>query len=89
MLFFFHLIYVLINSIGSIIVRPYENSSLPALELGASIFVEANKNLWRASDEFNLTRSNFDQGGGMGIWDGREILLSVCPPELLNMGTVP
>jgi prenylcysteine oxidase/farnesylcysteine lyase len=35
----------------STIVYPYDNSSLPELELGASIFVEANKNLWRASDE--------------------------------------
>jgi prenylcysteine oxidase/farnesylcysteine lyase len=62
-------------------VHPYENPGLPALELGASIFVEANKNLWRASEEFNLTRSNFDQGGGTGVWDGTEIILSVRTPS--------
>lgn len=65
-------------SVGSIIVHPYGNSSLPALELGASIFVEANKNLWRASNEFNFTRKSFrDSNGGTGIWDGKEIILSV------------
>jgi prenylcysteine oxidase/farnesylcysteine lyase len=62
-------------------VYPYENTSLPALELGASIFVKANKNLWRASDEFNLTRkvTDEDAGGGTGVWDGKEIIFSVCP----------
>lgn len=74
---FLHLVKVLISSVGSIIVHPYEDSSLPALELGASIFVGANKNLWRASDEFNLTRRNADEGGGTGVWDGEELILSV------------
>lgn len=64
---------------GSTIVYPYKNTSLPELELGASIFVKANKNLWRASDEFNLTRSNFtDENYDLGIWDGEKILISVC-----------
>ena len=67
----------LISRVGSTTVYPYDNPSLPALELGASIFVEANKNLWRASDEFNLTRRNFDEGGGTGVWDGKELILSV------------
>lgn len=67
--------------IGSTVVYPYENSSLPPLELGASIFVEANKNLWRASDEFNLTRDPFEQGGETGVWDGEKLILSVS----LNM----
>jgi prenylcysteine oxidase / farnesylcysteine lyase len=68
---------VLTSSIGSIIVHPYEDSSLPELELGASIFVKANKNLWRASDEFNLTRKDIDEASGIGIWDGKEVVLSV------------
>jgi prenylcysteine oxidase/farnesylcysteine lyase len=71
----------LIGSIGSITVHPYENPALPALELGASIFVEANKNLWRASEEFNLTRRDIGQGGGIGIWDGTDIILSVRAPS--------
>ncbi|KDR85286.1 hypothetical protein GALMADRAFT_51898 [Galerina marginata CBS 339.88] len=61
----------------STIVYPYNDSSLPELELGASIFVEANKNLWRASDEFNLTRRDFhDQDYETGIWDGEKVLVS-------------
>nr|BAH22596.1 hypothetical protein [Pholiota nameko] len=61
----------------STIVYPYNDSSLPELELGASIFVEANKNLWRASDEFNLTRRNFhSEDYEAGIWDGKELLFS-------------
>lgn len=61
---------------GSTIVYPYENESLPAIELGASIFVRTNKNLWRASTEFNLTR--FGEGvDGMGIWDGENVIFSV------------
>ncbi|TFK36786.1 Prenylcysteine lyase-domain-containing protein [Crucibulum laeve] len=61
----------------STVVYPYENTSLPELELGASIFVKANKNLWRASDEFNLTRRSFGaEDYETGIWDGEKILLS-------------
>ncbi|KAG6812064.1 hypothetical protein H0H92_004595 [Tricholoma furcatifolium] len=60
----------------SITVHPYENTSLPSLELGASIFVSANKNLWRASDEFNLTRRGFESGDQTGIWDGQELLFT-------------
>ncbi|GLB36511.1 putative prenylcysteine lyase [Lyophyllum shimeji] len=57
-------------------VYPYSNTSLPPLEVGASIFVSANKNLWRASDEFNLTRRVFNTGSQTGIWDGEELLFS-------------
>lgn len=67
------------NYIGgrSHIVHPYENSSLPSIEYGASIFVSANKNLWRASDEFNLTRRDFrDVNARTGLWDGEQVLFS-------------
>jgi prenylcysteine oxidase / farnesylcysteine lyase len=51
------------------------------MELGASIFVRANKNLWRASDEFNLTRLDFEEKDStMGIWDGHNFLLTVSLP---------
>ncbi|KAF8203830.1 Prenylcysteine lyase-domain-containing protein [Pholiota molesta] len=61
----------------STVVYPYNDSSLPELELGASIFVEANKNLWRASDEFNLTRRGFhSENYETGVWDGEELLFS-------------
>ena len=63
---------------GSTIVYPYNDTSLPELELGASIFVDANRNLWRASEEFNLTRRDFnDQDSETGIWDGENLLFSV------------
>ncbi|KAL1748875.1 Prenylcysteine lyase-domain-containing protein [Schizophyllum fasciatum] len=61
----------------STIVYPYNDTTLPAVELGGSIFVEANKNLWRASQEFNLTLRDFnDEGSTMGVWDGSSILFS-------------
>ncbi|CAK5279586.1 unnamed protein product [Mycena citricolor] len=59
---------------GRTVVYPYDNKSFPAVELGASIFVKANKNMWRAVDEFNLTRRDFKEEQGLGIWDGEKIL---------------
>jgi prenylcysteine oxidase / farnesylcysteine lyase len=48
------------------------------MELGASIFVKANKNLWRATEEFNLSLVDFgDEDGEMGIWDGAEFRFRV------------
>ncbi|KAG6891088.1 hypothetical protein C0995_014178 [Termitomyces sp. Mi166 len=69
----------------SITVHPYDNSSLPPLELGASIFVAANKNLWRASDEFNLTRQNFSLGGRTGIWDGEDLVFTAAVERYLTI----
>ncbi|KAI0655025.1 Prenylcysteine lyase-domain-containing protein [Cubamyces menziesii] len=59
-------------------VFPYDNETLEAVELGASIFVKVNKNLWRAVDEFGLERVNFegDDDDIMGIWDGQEFALT-------------
>jgi prenylcysteine oxidase/farnesylcysteine lyase len=48
------------------------------LELGASIFVDANKNLMRASKEFNLTLTALeDDDSGAGIWDGQKFVIVV------------
>ncbi|KAH8079076.1 FAD/NAD(P)-binding domain-containing protein [Cristinia sonorae] len=50
------------------------------MELGASIFVRANKNLWRATEEFNLTRTGFtgdDDGDETGIWDGEKFVFTM------------
>ncbi|EIN13462.1 FAD/NAD(P)-binding domain-containing protein, partial [Punctularia strigosozonata HHB-11173 SS5] len=62
-------------------VQPYDDPNLRAIELGASIFVSANKNLWRAvsTEEWNLTRDDFDyeEGYDTGIWDGSQFLLVV------------
>ncbi|VDC01974.1 unnamed protein product [Peniophora sp. CBMAI 1063] len=59
-------------------VYPYDDMTLEPVELGASIFVAVNKNMMRASDEFNLTRINFaaDDNEQMGIWDGKEFLFT-------------
>ena len=65
--------------IGSITVQPYGDRELEPMELGGSIFVEANKNLWRASDEFGLERVDFEESSEtLGIWDGTQFLLTVC-----------
>lgn len=60
---------------------PYEDENLEAVELGASIFVKVNKNLWRAVDEFGLERVDFERDDDgddtMGIWDGHEFALTV------------
>ncbi|KAF7339982.1 Prenylcysteine lyase [Mycena venus] len=76
------------SSTGSTVVFPHDNTSLPAIELGASIFVKANKNMWRAVDEFNLTRRDFRDDKGMGIWDGEKLLFTVnlIPPYLASGG---
>lgn len=58
-------------------VYPHDDPTLVPMELGASIFVKANKNLWRATDEFNLTRTGFaaDENDETGIWDGEDFVL--------------
>lgn len=59
-------------------VQPYDDPSYEPVELGASIFVKVNKNLWRAVDEFGLERLNFkDDDDSIGIWDGEQFLLTV------------
>jgi prenylcysteine oxidase/farnesylcysteine lyase len=58
-------------------VYPYDNDTYNPVELGASIFVKANKNLWRAAQEFNLTfRDLSKDDGSLGVWDGEELLVS-------------
>jgi len=74
------------SSVGSTVVHPYNDKSLTELEVGASIFVSANKNLWRASDEFNLTRRDFSaEEYETGIWDGTNLAFSVRSSPKLSM----
>lgn len=69
-------------SAGSTVVYPYNDTSVTPVELGASIFVEVNKNLWRATEDFKLKRVNFDdEDDTVGFWDGEQFLFVV--------GTVP
>lgn len=62
-------------------MHPHDDPTLIPMELGASIFVKANKNLWRATEEFNLTRLGFqdadEQGDETGIWDGEEFVFRI------------
>lgn len=65
--------------LGSTTVHPYDDPETRAIELGASIFVKANKNMWRASEEFNLSRIGFeDEDGVTGIWDGEKFIMTAC-----------
>ena len=64
---------------GSMVVHPYDNMQLRPVELGASIFVEVNRNMWRAVDEFDLERTAYkDASTVMGVWDGSQFVLTVC-----------
>lgn len=65
------------TNIGSTTVQPYDDPRLEPIELGASIFVEVNKNMMRATREFGLNFANFDDGDSLGIWDGKEFVLTV------------
>jgi prenylcysteine oxidase/farnesylcysteine lyase len=71
---------------GSTTVYPYGNKTLPPQELGASIFVSVNKNLWRATDEFNLTKIKFDDmpGGTTGVWDGERFVFVMHSGSFLS-----
>ncbi|KAL4250177.1 prenylcysteine oxidase family protein [Abortiporus biennis] len=62
----------------SITVQPYDDPELVPKELGGSIFVKSNKNLWRATDEFGLERTDFgDEATATGIWDGSQFIITV------------
>lgn len=64
--------------VGSLTIYPYDNDTYEPVELGASIFIKDNKNLWRAAQEFNLTlRDLSEEDRSLGIWDGEELVLNV------------
>ena len=63
---------------GSTIVQPYNDPTLEPVELGGSVFVSANKNMWRAVDEYGFERMKFENDEDvMGIWDGEKFVLTV------------
>ena len=53
------------------IVNVYDNPAEP-MELGASIFIEANPILWNATRDLNLTKKDpdYDENGMLAVWDG-------------------
>jgi prenylcysteine oxidase / farnesylcysteine lyase len=60
-------------------IHPYDNSSSPPIELGASIFVKVNHILWNAANEFNLTKQDFGgESTSVGIWNGKEFVLKLA-----------
>ena len=56
---------------------PYNDTSLKPVELGASIFVDRNKNMVRATKEFDLEVKSFEVGKELGVWDGSQFLVTV------------
>ncbi|KAI1080946.1 Prenylcysteine oxidase [Whalleya microplaca] len=56
-------------------VDVYDSPGQP-VELGASIFVEVNRILYNATQEFNLTFTDpgADENGILGIWDGERFV---------------
>ncbi|KZT56023.1 FAD/NAD(P)-binding domain-containing protein [Calocera cornea HHB12733] len=56
----------------STVVYPFGDTTLAPIELGASIFVDANKHMVRALSEWNLSTVPFDDAEYVGIWDGDE-----------------
>lgn len=72
-----------LQRLGSTTVYPYGDPAYAPVELGGSIFVDANKNMMRASKDFNLSLSDFgDEFSDMGIWDGSKFVFVVsttCP----------
>ncbi|KAH9964500.1 hypothetical protein BC827DRAFT_1265775 [Russula dissimulans] len=60
---------------------PYNDAAYEPLELGALIFVEANRNMQRAAHEFNLSLYRFDdEYGDIAVWDGEKILYTIRLP---------
>ena len=52
--------------------------------------MESNKNLWRATEEFGLERIDFgDDDNVMGIWDGKEFVLTVSTAPCTGVGSLP
>lgn len=61
-------------------VNAYDDPNYP-VELGASIFVEANQILVNATKEFNLSTAGFIPeteipGPALSVWDGEELILT-------------
>ncbi|KAI0764680.1 FAD/NAD(P)-binding domain-containing protein [Fomes fomentarius] len=57
-------------------VQPYGDMTLEPVELGGSVFVSVNKNLWRATEEYGFQRIRFEnEEDVMGIWDGSEFVI--------------
>ncbi|KAK4685297.1 prenylcysteine oxidase / farnesylcysteine lyase, partial [Tremellales sp. Uapishka_1] len=58
-------------------VFPHSDPRIRGVELGASIFVDANRNMMKAAKYFNLTVQDPDfSEAGVGIWDGSKFLFT-------------
>ena len=66
-------------------MQPYDMPELEPVELGGSVFVEVNKNLWRAVDEFGFELIPFENASDVvGIWDGQGFVVTVR--DMCTMG---
>ncbi|KAG0148773.1 hypothetical protein CROQUDRAFT_40720 [Cronartium quercuum f. sp. fusiforme G11] len=67
------------NYVGgrSTVIHPFDSELFEPIEAGASIFVDANRNMHKAVKAFKLRLKSFDEndGGNLGIWDGTEYAL--------------
>lgn len=57
------------------VIHPYHDERLPAIELGASIFADVNKNLKRAAKQFGLSTGAKIGLGAPGVWDGQQFVI--------------
>ncbi|KAG8910746.1 hypothetical protein FRC01_006155 [Tulasnella sp. 417] len=67
-----------LNRVGGRVttVHPYDDTNLPPQELGASIFVPENKNLFRAAREFGLDLIELFDEDDVTLWDGDQVLFT-------------
>ncbi|KDN46629.1 hypothetical protein K437DRAFT_256136 [Tilletiaria anomala UBC 951] len=59
------------------VVHPYDDpENYPAVELGASIFANVNRNMVRAAKRFNLPTSAHlgEEHGATSVWDGQQFV---------------
>ncbi|KZS96897.1 FAD/NAD(P)-binding domain-containing protein, partial [Sistotremastrum niveocremeum HHB9708] len=69
----------------STVVYPYNSTQYVPVELGASIFVDVNKNMMRAAREFNLSLLHFEDNAEVnGVWDGEKFIVFLGGSRLSN-----
>ncbi|KIO16489.1 hypothetical protein M407DRAFT_85972 [Tulasnella calospora MUT 4182] len=65
-------------------VHIFDKNDYVGGKLGGSVFVRANKNMFRATEEFGLNVTDLSrEDDDMTVWDGDQVILTVsdCQPE--------
>ena len=77
------------DPLGTTVIYPLGDKSRKPMELGASIFVEANKIMHRATREFGLELDTHEMEEETGVWDGEKFVVRVISfnlfPNLLSL----